>query len=159
MRYREAMITQTTLNGIQVMLSAAVGAAKEPGCRLNLNRLADELQCSPTYLKKVANLLVRADLLSSRRGVRGGVFLARPPESIVLREVVECCQGMLTADYCSSKPTEHIRVCGFHQAMSELHTAMLGVLDRWTLADLQRCPVGLNGVLPLTTCRMTGGER
>jgi hypothetical protein len=45
-------------------------------------------------------------------------------------------------------------VCAYHRAMSELQHAVVGVLERWTLADLATKPgpsPALRGVVP---CRM-----
>jgi Rrf2 family protein len=45
------------------------------------------------YLLKILQQLVRANILRSKRGPRGGFFLARPAESITLLEIVESVDG------------------------------------------------------------------
>lgn len=128
------MLTQTTLNGIQVLLYLG----KDPNCQnicIPLDDIARELECSPTYLKKVAALLAKNGLVNSKRGIQGGVTLARPLWNISLRMVVEACQGLITADYCHSAPIG-ASVCGFHRAMAELHAATIGLLEEWTLNRL-----------------------
>ncbi len=94
---------------------------------------------SATYLAKVIRHLVKAGILRAHRGVGGGVVLHRPPEAVSLRAIVEACQGAILGDFCSA--TEDLSgVCALHQAGAELHRAIVGVLDRWRLADFLARP-------------------
>ena len=45
------------------------------------------------YLLKILQQLVRANVLRSKRGPRGGFFLARPAEGITLLEIIEAVDG------------------------------------------------------------------
>jgi Rrf2 family protein len=45
------------------------------------------------YLEQIFQELRRAHLVEAKRGPRGGYFLARPPESITLGDVVRAVQG------------------------------------------------------------------
>jgi Rrf2 family protein len=45
------------------------------------------------YLLKILQQLVRANVLRSKRGPRGGFFLARPAEGISLLEIIEAVDG------------------------------------------------------------------
>ena len=47
------------------------------------------------YLLKILQQLVRANVLRSKRGPRGGFFLARPAENITLLEIIEAVDGPL----------------------------------------------------------------
>ncbi|MHB0946402.1 MAG: RrF2 family transcriptional regulator [Sedimentisphaerales bacterium] len=47
------------------------------------------------YLLKILQQLVRANVLRSKRGPRGGFFLARPAEGITLLEIIEAVDGPL----------------------------------------------------------------
>ena len=98
-------------------------------------RIAEELGESPTYMAKVVRHMVKSRILEAEKGAKGGVRLARRPEEITLLSVVEACQGTLVGDYCrSSRPSR--TYCSFHIAALELHAAITGVLERWTLAGL-----------------------
>jgi len=97
------------------------------------------MDCSPSYLAKTVGLLVRAGVLRSIRGSAGGVLLARTPQEINLLDVVEACQGLITAQYCDGYGESH-EVCSYHRAMLELHEATVGTLSKWTLKDLLRYP-------------------
>jgi len=45
------------------------------------------------YLLKILQQLVRANILRSKRGPRGGFILARPPKKVTLLEVMEAVEG------------------------------------------------------------------
>ncbi len=90
-------------------------------------------------MAKVTRHLVKAGLLRADRGVKGGVWLNRPAESITLLAIVEACQGSLVGDYCQPGCDLNL-VCSYHKAAAELHDAISGVLSRWTLAQLLRRP-------------------
>jgi DNA-binding IscR family transcriptional regulator len=95
--------------------------------------------------------MVRSGVLRSVRGSAGGVLLAKPPQEISLLDVVEACQGLITAQYCEGAG-ESNEVCCFHQAMLELHEVTIGILSKWTLEDMVRCPAYPEG--DSHTCRM-----
>ena len=58
-------------------------------------RVSKEYNIPLEYLLKILQQLVRANVLRSKRGPRGGFFLARPAETISLLEVVEAVDGPL----------------------------------------------------------------
>jgi Rrf2 family protein len=58
-------------------------------------RISKEYGIPLEYLLKILQQLVRANVLRSKRGPRGGFFLARPAETISLLEVVEAVDGPL----------------------------------------------------------------
>lgn len=145
------MLTKTSESGIKALMFVALREGQGP---LSPRRVAEQLGTSPSYTAKVLNLLVKAGILQAHRGARGGVTLERSPGEILLREVVEACQGQVTADHCRAD-AGHAEPCAFHRAMKELHDAILGVLTTWTLADLISTPCPLVPELE-AECRMAG---
>lgn len=133
------MLTQTTISGVRLLIFLG---HQTSGIPVSPRHMAEQLGESPTYLAKVARLLVRTGILRAHRGVAGGMQLARPPQDITLLAIVEACQGTLLGDYCSN--VEDAKAgCAFHQAGWELHQAIDGVLSHWTLAALlaRPCPL------------------
>ncbi|NOY56876.1 MAG: Rrf2 family transcriptional regulator [Actinobacteria bacterium] len=64
-----------------------------------------EAQGVPTaFLGKIVSTLARAGIVTTRRGVGGGVTLARSPASITVLEVIEAIQGPFTVNYCVGDP-------------------------------------------------------
>jgi Rrf2 family protein len=130
------VLTKTTISALRTLIHLGQRTSASPASpRLIAERLGE----SPTYLAKVAGLLARSGIVRAQRGVAGGVFLNRRPEEITLLAVVEACQGAILGDFCGdSEDLEH--ACAFHHAGVELHRAIVGVLSRWTLADLLEKP-------------------
>ncbi len=68
--------------------------------RVRCAEVAERQGVSPAFMGKVVNALARAGILSTRRGVKGGISLARRPEEITLLEVLEAIQGPLVLNCC-----------------------------------------------------------
>ena len=59
------------------------------------SRVSKQYNIPLEYLLKILQQLVRANVLRSKRGPRGGFFLARPAENITLLEIIEAVDGPL----------------------------------------------------------------
>ncbi|MFG2827811.1 RrF2 family transcriptional regulator [Streptomyces sp. NPDC048434] len=68
-------------------------AGLEGGGPVSTARLAASFELPAAYLNKRLQALVRAGILSSTPGARGGFQLARPPERITLMDVVAAIEG------------------------------------------------------------------
>ncbi len=144
------MLTKTSLNALQALVYIARQASTEP---VPPNEIAERLGASPSYLGKINTELVKANILRAHRGVKGGVTLARPPESITLLDVVEACQGKILGDYCT--PYDKLAdVCAFHEAMHGLQQAIIHTLQQWTLQDLVNRPLPAKHLRGKVACRM-----
>ena len=56
-------------------------------------RVSKEYGIPLEYLLKILQQLVRANVLRSKRGPRGGFFLAKPAEEITMLEIIEAVDG------------------------------------------------------------------
>ncbi len=129
------MLTQTSETALKALIYLALYGGEEP---TSPRQIAERITASPTYMAKITRMLVKADILRSQRGALGGVHLSRDPAGITLLDVVEACQGLIIGNYCKTMSEHEKPVCGFHEAMMEIHGAMVGILTRWTVADLAR---------------------
>lgn len=115
--------------------------------------IAAKLGLSSSYLAKIVNTLSRAGILRSYRGIAGGVMLGRAPAQITLLNIIEACQGAITAGNCgqagSARP-----VCAYHRAMAEVAQALTETLSRWTILHLATENRRTSGSLNRRTCRM-----
>lgn len=68
--------------------------------RAATSQIAEDQQIPPSFLAKIVSQLSVAGLLQTSRGARGGVSLARDPESISLLEVVEAIDGPILLNEC-----------------------------------------------------------
>lgn len=133
------MLTATTELAIRALVLLGLSGEQKP---IPPRRLAETLACSPTYLSKTLGHLVRAGILRSVRGARGGVVIARDPNRITLLEIVEGCQGTVLGDYCHGVRDDEVALsCRYHRVMAELHEHVVRTLSNCTLAELLACPV------------------
>jgi Rrf2 family protein len=149
------VITKTTEAAFRILLYLETHGKGHP---VTLQHLSAELGGSPSYLAKVANLLVRSGIIESQRGAQGGLLPAPGTRDVTMLHVVEVCQGMPEAAFCDTKVVKGVKPCSYHKVMSELHEAVLQTLGNRTIGDLVECPHGSDrhgGVL--TTCRMCHG--
>ena len=102
-------------------------------------KIAQQLGESPAYMAKVLRLLVKAGILRSEHGSKGGVLLSKSPDEITLLAIVEACQGSIASSHCG-EVDDLGTTCAFHRAAVELRHSMVAVLSRWTLEDLAAAP-------------------
>lgn len=106
------------------------------------------------FLEQVLLPLRHQGVLEARRGPNGGYILNRPAESITLAEVIRLVDGPLAPVGCVSKlaytPCDRDEsCCALKEAMGEVRSAIVSILERRTVADLCRraremraaCPV------------------
>jgi Rrf2 family transcriptional regulator, nitric oxide-sensitive transcriptional repressor len=132
------VLTKTTLSAIRVLMYLGLREGKTP---VSPRHVADHLGESPTYLAKVVRHLVRVGILRAHRGVNGGVTVSRSLSEVDLLSIVEACQGTVLGSFCA-EAKDLDQTCAFHQAAAELHRVIVGVLSKWTVADLvaRPCP-------------------
>lgn len=90
------------------------------------------------YLPSIIRTLARAGLIRTMRGNQGGVMLARPPEEITLREVIEAIEGPIVLVQCMKGPSQcsHEDDCAFLPVCEDLQNMLVGQLESTTFADL-----------------------
>jgi Rrf2 family protein len=71
-----------------------------PDQRAATGQIAKEKSIPPSFLAKIVSQLSVAGLLQTSRGARGGVSLAKPPETISLLDVVEAIDGPILLNDC-----------------------------------------------------------
>ncbi|MGH8700238.1 MAG: RrF2 family transcriptional regulator, partial [Burkholderiales bacterium] len=97
-------------------------------------------------LAKLFRRLTRAGILRTHRGVGGGVSLARAPQQISLRSVVEAVEGSLPLSGCpvASILCDGGRKCSVFQAVCRTQRAWLAALEAESITSLCR-PAGPAG--------------
>jgi Rrf2 family protein len=109
-------------------------------------RLAAFYDLPPAYLNKQLQALVRAGILTSTTGPRGGFRLAKNLEQISFLDVVVAVEGRTEAFECArilkdgpggDPGTDYRATCLVSQTMTEADLAWRNVLAGETLADLR----------------------
>ena len=118
-----------------VQLAITPASLKVPG-----PTLARTIGAPESFVSKVLQQLVQAELLTSYRGARGGFQLSRPAEQISLLEVVEAIEGPTRINLCTLEGPncERKAWCGAHPVWTEAQTALTSVLRKASIADLAR---------------------
>src|SRR5262245_26460904 len=131
-------------HGLRCLLQVAQHLGPDP---LSIQAVAEREGLSPEYAAKLMRALRQAGLVQSTRGAAGGYRLSRPPESITVWEVIQALGGSLYSDaFCDSHPGQrrdcvHTASCSIRGLWRSVETAVRGVLDHVTLADLVRPPL------------------
>lgn len=96
---------------------------------------------SADHLAKVIQRLTQLGYVETTRGWKGGVRLAKPPESIVVGEVVRQTEQSFALVACFDADGAVCPIapaCALAPVFDEALQAFLAVLDGYTLADLTR---------------------
>jgi len=74
-----------------------------------VDEISREMATPKSFLAKILQKLVKADIARSFRGIRGGFQLSREPRDITLLDVIEAVEGTIALNACVLDKT----VCGF----------------------------------------------
>jgi Rrf2 family protein len=118
---------------------AVLYLARHPG-RVRRREVSEAMDIPDTYLPQILGALVRAGIARSTVGRLGGYELARPPERISLRDVVETAEGPIRSQRCvlRSGPCYWGEKCAVHDAWAGAEDALSQRLTATTFADLAR---------------------
>lgn len=105
---------------------------------LFLKDAAKSEEISEKYLSQIVIPLKARGLLNSRRGATGGYFLARAPDKITVREIVEALEGGLNLLECTKNPAVCRRVsgCAARDVWLTVGEKIFQALDAISLEDL-----------------------
>ena len=103
-----------------------------------LKDIADRQQISLQYLEQIIAPLVRGGIVKSSRGVKGGVWLNRPPDEIKLGEVVRLLTGSLAPVECVDDLNycDRSAFCATRDVLEQIKEALESILEATTLQDL-----------------------
>ena len=101
-------------------------------------RWPNEQGISAKYLEQILRPLRVAGLIQAVRGKQGGYVLARPPQSITLKDVLEILDGSAAPVDCVDCPDSCAMhdVCPTRDTWVEIKFAIERVLDSTTIQDL-----------------------
>ena len=121
--------------GSRLLLDLALHQGKGP---VLLRDIACRQQIPLPYLKQLVAPLVSGGLLRSTRGAKGGLLLAKSPEQVHLREVIQLLEGPIAPVECVNDPRlcERSSSCATRDVWAQLQKAMEDVLEGTTLRDL-----------------------
>jgi Rrf2 family protein len=121
--------------GVRALVDIALNSDGGP---VLLRDIAKRQDISAQYLEHLVAPLIRAGILRSIRGAKGGIALAKPPEEITLSRVIEILEGSVAPVECVDNPSLCSRsdTCVTRDVWVEIKAAVVGVLEPLTLKDL-----------------------
>ena len=117
--------------------------ARRPAGEISsLRDVSAEQDIPESFLAKIFQSLGHAGLVASQRGAHGGFSLARAPEEITVRDVVEAVDGPIALNGCVLWPEDCRRSgdCRMHEVWMLAQERMMDVLGEVTLAELAPVP-------------------
>ncbi len=127
-------LSNTTGHAIQA-LACLAGCTNPPA---NINDVAECANVPKAYLAKIVKQLNDAGIIASKRGSKGGIWLARPAKLISLLDVSIALEGkdfldscLLGTGFCSDK-----RECPTHKFWTKNKELIRKELERTKISDV-----------------------
>lgn len=128
-------LTRYTDYALRVLIQVGLN----DGRLVRIAEIAERFEISRNHLTKIVHQLGVRGYLETVQGRHGGIRLARPPESIIVGDVVRDFEEGFDLVECFDTDRCACRIqpaCVLKSALDEALDAFLGVLDGTTLADL-----------------------
>ncbi len=115
---------------------------------LHIHDISRAQNIPESFLEQILLLLKRAGYLKSKKGQRGGYYLAKPPAEINVAEIIRVMDGPLAPIDCVSViaheacPME--ATCGLKWLWKEVRDSVAEIMERTTFADLVRLNKPIN---------------
>ena len=116
---------------------------------VKIREIAERQDIPQKYLETILLTLQRAGVARSKRGARGGYYLAKPPEAITVGEVIRAMDGPLAPIGCVSVTAHEFcpreGACGLELVWREARDAVASILDNTTFANVCQKVRGARG--------------
>ena len=115
---------------------------------VSARELAEAYDIPLELLAKVLQKLVRAHLLASHQGIRGGYGLARPAALMSVADVIQAVDGPLTVTACSEEDhsCDQFLKCNIRDPLWRIKDRIVSALSATSVAelavDLSHLPAG-----------------
>lgn len=128
-------ITREADYASRIVLDLAMTEAKE---RVHSEDIARRCGIPLPVVARIVARLATTGLLDTRRGIKGGVLLARDPAEITVLEIIEAIDGRIVLNRCQIRPAECVRsrVCPMHRVWSETRNMLREHLASVTIQSL-----------------------
>lgn len=115
--------------------------ARQPFKKISfVNEISEEYKIPRSFLAKILQKLVRAKIVRSYRGVKGGFSLSRHPREISVLDVLEAIEGKLSVNICISDKKRCVfsKHCPVHSVWQTVQSKVVDVLKKATFEDLSK---------------------
>jgi Rrf2 family transcriptional regulator, iron-sulfur cluster assembly transcription factor len=115
--------------------------ARQPFKKVSfVNEISEEYKIPRSFLAKILQKLVKAKIVRSYRGVKGGFSLARQAREITVLEVLEAIEGKLALNICitDKKKCGFSRLCPAHALWFNVQAKISDMLKKANFEDLAK---------------------
>lgn len=126
------MISQTA----EYALRAVVWLAEHTGSAQTTEQIAQEMRIPAGYLSKVLQMLGRANLVISQRGIRGGFVLSKAPSEITVLHVLNAVDPIQRIKECPLGRAHGKNLCALHDRLDAALALIEDSFRSCTLEDL-----------------------
>jgi Rrf2 family transcriptional regulator, nitric oxide-sensitive transcriptional repressor len=131
--YEVLVISQT----VEYAFRAVVHLAYQADTLQTTEQIAEGTLVPKPYLTKVLQQLNHAGLVQLRRGIGGGVTLAKPTHKITVLDVVNAVEPMQRIRTCPLGLKAHgVRLCPLHKRIDNALSLMEDAFRQTTLAEI-----------------------
>jgi Rrf2 family transcriptional regulator, cysteine metabolism repressor len=109
------------------------------GEAVSINEIASSGDMPEKFLEQILLVLKNGGFVKSKRGVKGGFFLARPPKDITVGDVIRFIEGPTGPISCVEegyKGCKDLKNCIFRGVWKEVGQAISLVIDTLTFEEL-----------------------
>ncbi len=105
-----------------------------------VNEISEEYKIPRSFLAKILQKLVKAKIVRSYRGVKGGFSLARQARDITVLDVLEAIEGKLALNICVSdkKKCSFSKHCPSHLLWVNVQARVVDTLKKANFDELSR---------------------
>jgi Rrf2 family protein len=127
------MFSQT----VEYALRAVVHLADQSPAPRTTHQIAEATQVPEAYLSKVLQALGQAKIVQSKRGIGGGITLAKEPAELTILEIVNCVEPIGRIRECPLGLKAHgARLCPLHKRMDSALAMVEKAFRETTLAEI-----------------------
>lgn len=107
---------------------------------MSINELAKAGDMPEKFLEQILLSLGKGSFVKSKRGVKGGFVLARPPKDITVGEVIKFIEGPISPISCIEEDNyrgcKDVTSCIFRGVWKDVKNAISVVIDTLTFEEL-----------------------
>jgi Rrf2 family nitric oxide-sensitive transcriptional repressor len=127
------MFSQT----VEYALRAVVYLAYEAPEARTTEQIHEATLVKKAYLSKILQGLAKKGIVTTQRGVGGGVALAKPPEELTILDVVNAVEPIERIRSCPLGLSSHgVRLCPLHKRMDAALESVETAFGSTTLAEV-----------------------
>jgi Rrf2 family protein len=134
-------ITTTSRYGVRALFDVAYHGGGQP---TQIKDISRRQRISQRYLEQIFNKLLKAGLLKSRRGPRGGYMLSRDPAEITVGDIISAAQGPIVPVRCLAegardsrrKDCDILDACITRHVWKETQKMLVDYYQSVSIADL-----------------------